>query len=131
MHTIQKNKGIHRFKRTVAPLVESRDHLVSNIGDLRSRYIHGIHLLHIARNIPCTHTPGIHGDNITFQFFCNDQLTLRDDLRLESAVSVTTALQFKMTRLEASYGLFCLPRSEEHTSELQSRENLVYRLLLD
>src|SRR6202042_1235100 len=42
----------------------------------------------------------------------------------------------KSTRLnsshvEISYAVFCLKKSEEHTSELQSRRDLVCRLLLE
>src|SRR5690606_42053648 len=40
-------------------------------------------------------------------------------------------LDFPFTKLESSTECVDDPRSEEHTSELQSRENLVCRLLLE
>src|SRR5690606_40886382 len=54
----------------------------------------------------------------------------RRDLR----VSIRTQGHFRRLRRQVPLtGTFwtCVPRSEELTSELQSRENLVYRLLLE
>src|SRR5690606_40692548 len=43
----------------------------------------------------------------------------------------TTSFPSKPVSFFSRYYLFLLNRSEEHTSELQSRENLVCRLLLE
>src|SRR3954465_12875004 len=52
----------------------------------------------------------------------------------------TTLFRSKSTRLNSSHTIICMPssgvqtcalRSEEHTSELQSHDNLVCRLLLE
>src|SRR5690606_41025547 len=51
-----------------------------------------------------------------------------DDLQFRAAVLLRTQLVVE-EREEAAAG--ALVRSEEHTSELQSRENLVCRLLLE
>src|SRR5690606_41897854 len=53
---------------------------------------------------------------------------MSDDRRLGF---VTYFLRSNPTRTAWMVGLLALARSEEHTSELQSRENLVCRLLLE
>src|SRR5207302_6419212 len=46
-------------------------------------------------------------------------------------LGLTSALIIDGAELEANFALAARNRSEEHTSELQSRENLVCRLLLE
>src|SRR5690606_37412858 len=63
-------------------------------------------------------------------FYRDTEVNIRrgDHIRLQDAV-----LSYKVAsqRIRALLGLQSLTRSEEHTSELQSRENLVCRLLLE
>src|SRR5690606_41801380 len=47
------------------------------------------------------------------------------------AVAVTTRSIGAVNEMDANRFASAIPRSEEHTSELQSRENLVCRLLLE
>src|SRR5690606_41396889 len=51
--------------------------------------------------------------------------------RLFTLGAALTALALLLTGLTRDFTLLTLYRSEEHTSELQSRENLVCRLLLE
>src|SRR2546421_13105958 len=70
-----------------------------------------------------------------FLFFFNDTATTEIyTLSLHDALPISSR-KWKSTRLNSShdqisYAVFCL-RSEEHTSELQSRSDLVCRLLLE
>src|SRR5690606_41853119 len=62
------------------------------------------------------------------------QITLRslDGTRLLFAILTATCPEFASTRIPiAAFRKLFATRSEEHTSELQSRENLVCRLLLE
>src|SRR5690606_41914154 len=54
-----------------------------------------------------------------------------DHLRRRVDVILEQEPQFQRQRLQAEYHPRLGARSEEHTSELQSRENLVCRLLLE
>src|SRR5690349_22374525 len=67
-----------------------------------------------------------------FRSLQSGDLSSMDDEQKSSAKSVADTLE---TRLNALYkfqaGLQTLARSEEHTSELQSRRELVCRLLLE
>src|SRR5690606_40103888 len=56
--------------------------------------------------------------------------SLSESSSIASAVSVNVSFGWGAT-LAASVTMARRPRSEEHTSELQSRENLVCRLLLE
>src|SRR5690606_40760120 len=63
----------------------------------------------------------------------NPHLRIRnaaDQLGVSEAELLLTNIGKGVTRLKNDVAQI-LPRSEEHTSELQSRENLVCRLLLD
>src|SRR5690606_41505205 len=62
---------------------------------------------------------------ITFTRKAAAELRERFQIRLEAAAAAETD-PVRRARLQAG-----VARSEEHTSELQSRENLVCRLLLD
>src|SRR5690606_41796013 len=53
------------------------------------------------------------------------------DEHLRQAVALASQLGLGPEDLLARLGTLLHPRSEEHTSELQSRENLVCRLLLE
>src|SRR2546430_13247052 len=72
-----------------------------------------------------------------FFFFFNDTatteiytLSLHDALPIWIINSILTRLQKCKRGCETSYWMYS-PRSEEHTSELQSQSNLVCRLLLE
>src|SRR5438445_9491837 len=73
-------------------------------------------------------------------FFFNDTatteiytLSLHDALPISCAASDIRASQFARVSIVTSTfeGFVCIVRSEEHTSELQSRQYLVCRLLLE
>src|SRR6266498_1293085 len=73
----------------------------------------------------------------TLLFFCNDPatteiytLSLHDALPI-LATSTRAGRSRKESNPLAPVMLLCLSRSEEHTSELQSRPHLVCRLLLE
>src|SRR5690606_24976050 len=53
---------------------------------------------------------------------------LRDSLKI---IKNSAEVESLARSVEGSEGVYFVPRSEEHTSELQSRENLVCRLLLE
>src|SRR3989442_6899642 len=59
-----------------------------------------------------------------------DQPVLADGL-LKDGVAVNLAVGFRLEGAEAFFGELPADRSEEHTSELQSRPHLVCRLLLE
>src|SRR2546421_1826508 len=68
-------------------------------------------------------------------FFFNDTATTEIyTLSLHDALPICAVLRidgFVHSRLASRTSPFRLPRSEEHTSELQSRSDLVCRLLLE
>src|SRR5215211_9463760 len=74
-----------------------------------------------------------------FFFFFNDTatteiytLSLHDALPILAGVALQTALSIAIPgEIERLFTPFCTPRSEEHTSELQSHSDLVCRLLLE
>src|SRR6266700_7705348 len=71
---------------------------------------------------------------LKFFFFFNDTATTEIyTLSLHDALPIAAAMAPGMTAQEAFEAALARPdgRSEEHTSELQSRENLVCRLLLE
>src|SRR3954462_7606774 len=70
---------------------------------------------------------------LPFFFFFNDTatteiytLSLHDALPISPAITTSRAMRMRQAQLRPP-----LPRSEEHTSELQSHDNLVCRLLLE
>src|SRR5215475_16161179 len=73
------------------------------------------------------------GSSNDFFFFFNDTATTEIyTLSLHDALPIQAGLPRRCvfgSRLSSTRT--CQPRSEEHTSELQSRENLVCRLLLE
>src|SRR2546430_11301509 len=75
---------------------------------------------------------------LSFFFFFNDTatteiytLSLHDALPISSALARGTTTTPSLSALIMSPGWTSTPRSEEHTSELQSQSNLVCRLLLE
>src|SRR5436309_14529540 len=75
---------------------------------------------------------------LLFLFFFNDPatteiytLSLHDALPISAAAVLLQGMRHDLDRADLAGAEQLLPRSEEHTSELQSRENLVCRLLLE
>src|SRR5688572_33459876 len=70
-----------------------------------------------------------------FFFFFNDTATTEIyTLSLHDALPISCvlgSLRCPWNQLAQRSSTLCLPRSEEHTSELQSQSNLVCRLLLE
>src|SRR5256885_4110252 len=56
---------------------------------------------------------------------------IRTERRPESRYASQQQVQYELRTAEALFARYALPRSEEHTSELQSPCNLVCRLLLE
>src|SRR6266480_7754614 len=79
----------------------------------------------------------IHGNFFLFSFFFNDTApTELYTLSLHDALPISASSKASTTRRRPSLWNFdnaerSAPRSEEHTSELQSHVNLVCRLLLE
>src|SRR5436309_12587565 len=77
----------------------------------------------------------IHVADHPFLFFFNDPTTTEIyTLSLHDALPISCAsphVSWPGRRSRAATSACCRWRSEEHTSELQSRENLVCRLLLE
>src|SRR2546430_8588733 len=71
-----------------------------------------------------------------FFFFFNDTATTEIyTLSLHDALPISFTGRWygplSLRQIPPSLGIECRPRSEEHTSELQSQSNLVCRLLLE
>src|SRR5260370_4904585 len=94
---------------------------IFRVPDLRKRVLFTLGLLAVYRiggHIP---TPGINGDRLA-QFFEQNKGSVLGFVDLFSGGNL---------RRLTIFALGIMPRSEEHTSELQSHLNLVCRLLLE
>src|SRR6266700_7806699 len=71
--------------------------------------------------------------SFVFFFFFNDTATTEIyTLSLHDALPIWSWIAWRQTRCRRfAWTASCARRSEEHTSELRSRENLVCRLLLE
>src|SRR6266571_9459821 len=86
-------------------------------------------LLFCMRMTFCAFSPFVF---VRFFFFFNDTATTEIyTLSLHDALPISSAGGICFDELDAGFMIRKLPRSEEHTSELQSHVNLVCRLLLE
>src|SRR5690606_39395012 len=67
---------------------------------------------------------------LRFDALMEEWYELHPQLKLATGVLKGMPAAFRLDKILPQVDDLCLSRSEEHTSELQSRENLVCRLLL-
>src|SRR5256885_7186984 len=91
--------------------------------------LHGIvHRLGIARTVRKKNAVRVHSQNIFGGSFCGHHADFAVMIRKQPQ---DVLLDSEIERDDAEFSAVTVPRSEEHTSELQSPCNLVCRLLLE
>src|SRR2546422_8345976 len=89
-----------------------------------SSFAHGFHASHLWKSFTCAKTAGAGAEMVAVR------ATRYSDGRVATMARNTTTTTASAMRIFMSI-VTLLPRSEEHTSELQSRLHLVCRLLLE